>query len=420
MNLEKNIKERCHVNTNEDGDSFVGVKADTDDAIIYFPLGYSLPEDEDEIRRDIHNLFSVLSAFMKEDKLIEESKFEAPRTVDFPMHAYLIIIRNFLSSGHYYVENETCYKTDIKGSVSWPKTVKEQMAYIQKNGSPVYTSMSVRLNKPNENNKLTQIHKFCVYEAFEKLGWLYVPYMPEKPMNYPSIRESIAILEKKLYSTHNDVEQELFRAMKDMLEYYDKKTQERQYFFGTDHFDKVWELMIDKAFGVKNKEDYFPRTKWLIKYGRDKEKHPLIPDTIMIYNDKYYVLDAKFYRYGVSFKPDHLPNSSDINKQITYGDYVQRIKELPNENLYNAFLMPFNKNNNFFKRVDDEGNFIPDITENFGNVAEAVGDWTDADKYYQRIQGIVVDVRYLMYNYYAMPEKQKDILVEAIEEVKNK
>ena len=31
MDLEKNIRERCHVNTNEDGDSFVGVKADTSD-----------------------------------------------------------------------------------------------------------------------------------------------------------------------------------------------------------------------------------------------------------------------------------------------------------------------------------------------------------------------------------------------------
>lgn len=96
MDLQKNIRERCHVNKNDEGDSFVGVKADTNDAVIYFPIGYQLPPNDDDLRADINNLFYVLAAFMKEDRLIEESKFAAPRTVDFPMHAYLKVIRDFL------------------------------------------------------------------------------------------------------------------------------------------------------------------------------------------------------------------------------------------------------------------------------------------------------------------------------------
>ena len=39
MDLEKNLRDRCRVISGDDGDSFVGVKADTDDAIIYFPIG---------------------------------------------------------------------------------------------------------------------------------------------------------------------------------------------------------------------------------------------------------------------------------------------------------------------------------------------------------------------------------------------
>ena len=70
MDLQKNIRERCHVNKNDEGDSFVGVKADTDDAVIYFPIGYQLPPNDDDLRADINNLFYVLAAFMKEDKLI--------------------------------------------------------------------------------------------------------------------------------------------------------------------------------------------------------------------------------------------------------------------------------------------------------------------------------------------------------------
>lgn len=40
--MEFDIKKHCHVNTNEDGDRFVGIKADSDNAMVYFPIGYEL------------------------------------------------------------------------------------------------------------------------------------------------------------------------------------------------------------------------------------------------------------------------------------------------------------------------------------------------------------------------------------------
>ncbi|MBH1939849.1 LlaJI family restriction endonuclease [Mobilitalea sibirica] len=406
MDLQKNIRDRCHVNTNDDGDSFVGVKADTDDAIIYFPIGYQLPANDDDLRVDINNLLGVLAAFMKEDRVIEVSKFEAPRTVDFPMHAYLKVIRSFLRMGRYYIETDPQFRTDTKGKTSWPRTVREQRALVQKNGSLVFTNMTVRSVTPNANKQITQIHRFCVYEAFEKMGWLYVPFMPDKPGPHPGIKESIYILDKKLVATNDDVEQELFNAMRDMLVYIDERSSDKQYFFGTDFFENVWERMIDKAFGVEDKEQYFPRTRWLLDYGRDKEKRPLQPDTIMIYGDRCYVLDAKLYRYGWDPKPEHLPNSADINKQITYGEYIEQTRCLPNEKLYNAFIMPYNKENNLFM-----------LNSNFGNIGEAVSDWKPNVKNYERIQGIVVDTRYLMYNYIGTSDQQKKEMAGCIEKV---
>lgn len=406
IDLQKNIRERCHVNTNADGDSFVGVKADTDDAVIYFPIGYQLPDDDDQLRVDINNLFGVLAAFMKEDKVIEESKFEAPRTVDFPMHAYLKVIRNFLQTGRYYVETDPQYKTDTKGHANWPRTVREQMALIQKNGSMIFTQMTVRSVTPNANKEITQIHQLCVYEAFDKLGWLYVPYMPEKPVTHPPVKKAIYILEQKLAATHNDVEQELFGAMKAMLTYIDDKSSDKQYYFGTDYFERVWERMIDIAFGEEDKEQYFPKTRWLLDYGRDRVKRPLQPDSVMIYGDKYYVLDAKLYKYGWTAVADDLPNGSDINKQITYGEYLARTRSLPDEKLFNAFIMPYNMQDNLFG-----------LTGTMGNIGEAVGDWRANDRNYERIQGIVVDTRHLMYNYIGTPEEQKRELAECIEKV---
>ena len=68
--------------------------------------------------------------------------------------------------------------------------------------------------------------------------------------------------------------------------------------------------------------------------------------------------------------------------------------------------MPYNMEDNLFM-----------IHSRFGNIGEAVGDWRENTKYYERIQGIVIDTRYLMWNYIGTPEEQKRELAECIERV---
>ena len=66
---------------------------------------------------------------------------------------------------------------------------------------------------PNDNKIITQINKFCVYEAFDKLGWLYFPEMPEKPGNCPDVKTSIQIVRLKLSTTNDDRKKSLFQGM---------------------------------------------------------------------------------------------------------------------------------------------------------------------------------------------------------------
>lgn len=408
---EFNIKDHCHVNTNEDGDRFVGIKADTDDAMVYFPIGYQLPDEDKAIRNDIRHLIQVLSEFTtRDDRLLAVNKFAAPQSVDFPIKAYTSVIEYYFDiGGKYYVETEQTYKVAPTGKQDWARTARKQMPLVQcKNGvsSFIYTNFEVRSTTPNDTKLITQINKYCVYEAFERLGWLYVPYKPEKPSGYPDIKTSIQIVRSKLASTYDDKKKRLFQGMKDMLEYMDEKTSDKQFYFGTDDFDHVWEKLIDRAFGERDKEKYFPRSRWLLDYGKYKEKHPLMPDTIMIYNDKYYILDAKCYKYGRTGIPDHLPNGSSINKQITYGEYLEKYKGVKTDSLFNAFIMPYNMEENYFK-----------LNSFVGNIGEAIGDWRYNKKPYERIQGIVMDTRYLMYHYSGKPLKEKVALAECIEVV---
>lgn len=408
------LRERCHINTDEDGDNFVGVKASSENASICFPLGYQLPDNDDDLRIDIQNLFGVLATFMKTEGIIEDKNATSSDAVDFPIHAYLTIVRDFLENGRYYKETDPIYKTDTKGRISWARTFKEQRPLVQRNGTLVFTNMTVRSNSPNETNKLSQIHRFCVYEAFDKMGWLYVPFMPAPVQQHPSTSESIYLLTQKLASTNRDTEQELFYAMLCILKYVDRQGHATQYSFGTEAFDKVWERMIDKAFGITEKEQYFPRTRWILDYGPQKEKRPLYPDSIMIYDGKYYVLDAKYYRYGVTGNPDHLPNGTDINKQITYGEYIANVKGIPNNSLFNCFIMPFNSANNPFH-----------ISGPIDTIGEAIGDWrynpaSPHMQNYERIQGIVMDTRYLMYNFIGTPDQQKEELAQCIRRIQTR
>ena len=201
------LRQMCHVNENGEGDSFVGVKADTEGMTVYFPIGYELPEDDDTLRIDVHNLFGVLATFMKEDSHVESPNYSDPVSVDFPMHAYIQVIRNFLNTGHYYIETEAQYATATKGVPDWPRTFKDQMGLVQKNGSIIF-----------------------VHEAFSKMGAIYVSFVREKPSKYPSITESISILTDKINHTNNDVERDLFQAMRHILTYKDSESENRRFF----------------------------------------------------------------------------------------------------------------------------------------------------------------------------------------------
>lgn len=401
---------RCRVNKNDDGDRFVGVKAEDDNVVVYFPIGYELPKTEQDLRQDILHLFSVLAEFTsRDDRILPMKKFEAPQSVDFPINAYLEIINYFMEQNGYYTEKEPVYKTNDRGKIDWSRTIKRQRPLIQANGSPVYTQYTVRFSSPNDKNLITQIHKYCVYESFSKLGWLFTPLLPEQPLLRRDDKMFLSVLYEKMANTYNDRDKRLFSAMISMIKYLDEQPNQKQFYFGTDRFEYVWEKLIDRVFGIKDKQNYFPKTRWTLRTGKKKTNAALEPDTIMLYDGKIYVLDAKYYRFGITGDPNDLPESSSINKQITYGEYIytqKKFKEKYGEDVpvYNAFIMPYNANNNLFSS-----------NEIFLNIGEATGDWKTKGHRYERVQGIVVDIHYLMHHYIGKTENQIMQLAKSIE-----
>ena len=379
----------CHVSTNEGTDTFVGIRCDGERIRVCFPIGYNLGKTQDEQKKDIQLLIRVLARFSNiKEKSIPQSPIKNFEIVNFPIQAYLIILDEFYNRG-YYNEIEHIFKTNGNGPKNWAKTIKTQKAY-QQDDSFIYLSTITQESKVDISNYITKINEFCVDEAYNKIGFLFKKIYPKKPTILFNEKRFISSLKAKLCKENNDKNKLLLSSMIEMIQYIGQNGQNSRFFFGTTHFEYVWERLIDFNFGVDNKNYYYSRTSWYLNTGGNHVKSALEPDTIMRLGKKIFILDAKYYRYGVSKDPSELPHSTSINKQITYGEYVATSQKFKDSNgksplVYNAFLMPFNRDGEYF-RTD----------KNMLHIGEARGDWKKTNALYERVQGVLLDVKWLM------------------------
>lgn len=145
-------------------------------------------------------------------------------------------------------------------------------------------------------------------KRFLNLAFVFSSFMPLKFKLPADKNYCIYLLENRLNNTFNDDKKILFQSMKNILLQDDNILDKTDFKFGTYNFYVVWERMIDRAFGIKNKEDYFPKTKWNLRRSNQNPDYLLQPDSIMLFGDKIYILDAKYYKYGISGVASDLPN----------------------------------------------------------------------------------------------------------------
>lgn len=108
----------------------------------------------------------------------------------------------------------------------------------------------------------------------------------------------------------------------------------------------------------------------------------------MCVDNRLFVIDAKYYKYGITYNPQHLPGTSSIQKQITYGEYIAENSPYDEDKIYNAFVMPFEKEN--------------EAALNYKLVSIAKADWKNyssntANYYY--VLGVLLDTRYVVETY---------------------
>lgn len=405
----------CVYNANlNEKDYFVGIKYENESLRINFPLGYKRASTEEELKKDVLNLIGVLSSLSDaNESFIQTQKVARKENVLFPIHAYLYLIKDFLTNG-YYFEKEVVYSKSSNGKANWAKTARQVKPLLQ-DDSVFYTEFITRKVTHNENELISQIHQYCVWESFSKIGWLFSSFVPAKPRLRFNKSLFLSIIKTKLSQTFNEKTMLLFNYMIDLIEFLEKSSESKNFTYGTNEFEYIWESMVDSAFGEKDKTKYYPHCYWEIdgkKYSSDQlefKQSALRPDTIMITdkgteNQKTFVLDSKYYRYGESRQLNHLPMSGSIIKQIAYAEYIEKKEnrgELKHKSkaIYNAFIMPYES-----KKAD----------ENMKFVGSAYTDYKTGDKSYYKIKAILVDTKWLMENHNRNDKMIKE-LAELIE-----
>ena len=409
--MATDLSEICVYNAKLEGKGFVGLHFEDGDLKVMFPLGYRSADTDEERRKDILNLISVLGSFME-----KESPFSSPKAENkipesgFPIQAYLRVISDFFAHGYYH-EIETEYHKSLSGKINWNKTVKTIKPELIGDDF-VYLNFITKKTRNNETALITQIHKYFVYEAFFKIGFLFSSYIPEKPQITYNPKMFRSIINLKLSQTFSDRNLVLFNDMKLIMDYLDASDSNKKYFrYGTEEFEYIWEKLVDRVYGISNKGDYFPHTEWRIDgrvYGDkdiDYKKSSLRPDTIMLIGNgedkEAFVLDSKYYKFGETRTASSLPGTDSIIKQIAYGKYVENIDhpelKVKGDRIYNAFILPCDS------RVEK-----PEV---FGY---ATTTYEKNDKPYHKIYGILMDIKDLMYHHARHDTSKISLLANAI------
>ena len=433
--------------------SFVGIRIEDNQPKIYFPMGYRASKPPEDIcKRDFYQLIAVLNDKSLQSYFSEEDLKKSQ--LDFPFYAYFSVLQYYLDFG-YFVESETIYKKGFSGKISWPRTIKRIKPQVVKNEEDhdqvVYLNLITRKTSYREDHLITLVHKFCVKEAAQLIGPLYgisedEVEEPELLFDYELFAE---VIQDKIAATFNDKHLELFHAMLKMVRYLGNKENrgedgsENEPLFGVNTFAPVWEAMVDKIFGKLPqgvaKDKFNPHLRWNDGCRdekldeseeeivlNDSKRSTLRPDTIMVCGEGTFVLDSKYYKYGLTGFNSHLPGAESVCKQMAYAEYVEthwnEILGLDSSNathsqndalpkpIYNAFIMPY---------CADAGKWDEIATASPRNDVYAMkrvgyiyGDWKnvkDENRPYHKIHCILLDMKSVMRNYANNPAAQSEL-----------
>lgn len=333
-------------------DSFIGIKIKNDRVDFYYPETYNISKMEDisSFREDVLAILRTIN--IAKTLTNDKSKIETNLSDNnsFALLSYLWIINDYLANG-IYINREKVFKNNQRGRINWKRTLKNQP--IISNGNVIYNNIVVEVRN-DMDNLMVDIHKYCVKKSIDFIGWLFnlnSSRIDVKPFNESIKKVYIIALRQEIDKTFDDYKKIRLNHMLKVIQGLDGNSNDNEFVYGVDSYYYIFERMVDSIFGnQKDLSDFNPKANWYLVEDNFKE-HPsseLRPDSILIKDEIAYILDSKYYRYGFTKEYDDLPETTSIQKQITYGDYLKRNNKANVKEIRNAFILPYNMYKNKF------------------------------------------------------------------------
>ena len=371
-------------------DGFVGARIFESKIDFYFPLGVKFQAaNSTTCLKQAYQVLSVISSAAASTKCSTYSQDNHKKSSD-PFNSYFWLLKDYFKNGLYSLKRKQLIE-NYNGKIHWKKTFN-QIPYVKDQSLVFLRPVAEKLS--STDSIITVIHKYCLKQSLKQVGWLF-SIEDNEPSLHLSEPEKIYfqhVLIKELRHTFEDRRKLLLQHLLRVIEH----SIGLQHFLdrselGTYEFHQVWENMIQTVYGNLPVDQFFPSATWhLESYGSIKSSN-LKPDTVLEYDHTLYILDAKYYKYGVlSDRPTStLPTSDSIQKQITYGDHaaLKMGHRFPG-GIRNAFIVPF------CAKPDED---------HIKYAGYAITNWREnnpADNSdYRKVHLLLVDTDYLMQTY---------------------
>lgn len=335
------------------GDGFVGITFDNEKLTIHYPESYALDSESDSIRQDLYALIRSLRLSKSLEKNTINSTGKYANGCDLPWDSFRWLIKDYCNNG-LIDSTSKIYRWNQAGKINWKRTYSKPP--LLSNKSLVYLD-TVHETKIEVNTDVVMAHRIALKKSIDCLGWLYgidSKFLGKVPYN--KINKYVHAIKTELKHSFNDRRISLLNRILDVLRNGDAGRRSENFTYGVSSYHYVYERMIDSLFStVSDNEKFNPYATWHLKYPQidNIRASSLRPDTIMIIGRVAYIIDSKYYRFGVTANPEDLPDTSSIEKQITYAEHLETFFSDDIDRIYNIFIIPYDKYNNRFGLHND-------------------------------------------------------------------
>ncbi len=368
---------------------YVGIVSLYNKVITVYPKYIS---DTSVLSDDMKQIIKVLEKYnskYEEIKLYTESD-DTPSLNRLPLMLYFL--NDYFENG-LYTNEMTVFEINGDGAINWSRTINETFALIS-NNSPYYPELITYKRKTDESDLFRRLHVAIISKCsleLEESGLTDLFDLERADISDETVDELgdaeflLRKINAELSSQFNTRKQTLLQAMYTYVadNAYNRNSDSIS-FFGTSSFHVVWEKVCGDVFdnqlnrrlcelklpSVEVAHDYkakanntlleiIPKPQWSV-ITEDKwieASDTLIPDCIVINDDAFVILDAKYYRIHLtSNQIKGQPGIGDITKQhlyeLVYRDFI-KAHGFDENKVRNCFLVP------------TENNEICDISETF-------------------------------------------------------